>query len=213
MKNILKRLSILVFSFATLAPAQSAAVWTKVLAENYAAPDIVTVTVPQGGSITVRWGANGTFVSKTFTATATFPASNATFGDPIPGTAKELDLSGTDLSVLIVDGKQLAAPQPVVVSMVVAPSLITLVTGSVVLTKAVCTYSDGTTQDCTTQATYTPVSGGVTGYTGAGAILGTQAGPAVVNVVLGNVTVKLGILVVDLPIYFNGTVIQAVIAP
>ena len=213
MTNILNVLSFLLFLSATLAPAQMTAVWTKVLNENYAAPDTVTVTVPRGGTVAVRWGADGQFVQKTFTATTTFQASNATFGDPIPGTAKELDLNGTDLSIFTVDGKQLAAPKPYPVSMAVTPSLITLVTGSVVQTKATCTFSDGTARDCTADATYTPISGGVAGYTGAGAIVGTQAGPAEVDVVMGNVTVKLAILVIDLPIYFNGTVIDAVPKP
>ena len=193
--------------------SQSPIPWTKVLAENYASPDTVTITVPSGASAVVRWGADGKFVQRTFTSTTTFAASNATFGDPIPGTAKELDFEGTDLSIFTVDGKTLAAPAPYVVSMVVTPSLITLVTGTYVQTTALCKYSDGSSKDCTADATYAPISGGVTGYTGAGAILGTQAGPAEVDVILGNVTIKLGILVVDLPIYFNGTVIGPVPKP
>ncbi len=187
------------------AGAQMTAVWTKVVSENYANPSTVTVTVPANESVTVRWGSGTTFVMRTFApGTNTFLAGNNSFGDPTPGVAKELDVQGNDLSYFKVGGQQLQNPAPTVVDMIVTPMMITATTGTVVQTKAMCKYSDGTASDCTKQATFTYVKGGVAAYSGAGAIVGTQAGPAEVDVSIGAVTVKLSVLIVDLPIYFNG---------
>ena len=185
--------------------AQTAAVWTKVVSENYSSPATVTVTVPSSESITVRWGSGTTFVTRTFSpGTSTFLAGNNTFGDPTPGVAKELDVQGSDLSDFKVGGQQLTNPTPTVVDMIVTPMMITATTGTVVQTKAMCKYSDGSASDCTKQVTFSYVKGGVAAYSGAGAIVGTQAGPAEVDVSIGGITVKLGVLIVDLPIYFNG---------
>lgn len=186
------------------------AVWTKVVGENYASPMSVTVTVPANGSVTVRWGSGSTFVSRTFApGTNTFVASNGTFGDPAPGVAKELDVQGDDLSYFSVGGKPLTNPAATVVDMIVTPMLVTATTGTVVQTKAMCKYSDGSVVDCTAKATFTYLRGGVGAYSGAGAFIGTQAGPAEVDVSVGSITVKLTVLIVDLPIYFNGGVMAA----
>lgn len=195
---------------AGIAHGQIANGWTRVLRENYASPDNVTVTVPAGGSVVIRWGSGTTFVTRTLPAGATtFIAGNATFGDPTPGVAKELDVQGADLSDFTVDGQQLTNPSPTVIAMTVSPMLITATTGTVVQTKAMCTWSDASVTNCTAQARFTYVKGGVAAYNVAGAILGTQAGPAEVDVSLGSITVKLGVLIVDLPVYFNGGVIAA----
>ena len=203
-----QKLLIAVFVAVALchsAGAQMTAVWTKVLNENYASPAMVTVTIPSNESVTVRWGSGTTFVTRTFSAgTNTFVAGNNTFGDPTPGVAKELDVQGNDLSYFKVGGQQLVNPTPTVTDMIVTPMMITATTGTVVQTKAMCKYSDGTASDCTKQATFTYVKGGVAAYSGAGALVGTQAGPAEVDVSIGSVTVKLAVLIVDLPIYFNG---------
>ena len=188
-----------------VAGAQVPAVWTKVVSETYASPSTVTVSVPSGQSVTVRWGSGTTFVTRTFSAgTNTFVAGNGTFGDPTPGVAKELDVQGTDLSDFKVGGQQLTNPTATVVDMIVTPMMITATTGTVVQTKAMCKYTDGSVADCTKQATFTYVKGGVAAYNGTGAIVGTQAGSAEVDVSIGSITVKLGVLIVDLPIYFNG---------
>ena len=204
----MKRIFIAIFVAVALchaAGAQMTAVWTKVVSENYSSPPTVTVTVPTGESVTVRWGSGTTFVTRTFSpGTNTFIAGNNTFGDPTPGVAKELDVQGNDLSYFKVGGQQLANPTPTVVDMVVTPMMITATTGTVVQTKAMCKYTDGSVVDCTKQATFTYVKGGVAAYNGTGAIVGTQAGPAEVDVSIGSVTVKLAVLIVDLPIYFNG---------
>ncbi len=203
-----QRILIAIFVAGALchaAGAQMVAVWTKVVAENYSSPAMVTVTVPSNASVTVRWGSGTTFVTRTFSpGTNTFVAGNNTFGDPTPGVAKELDVQGSDLSYFKVGGQQLTNPTPTVVDMIVTPMMITATTGTVVQTKAMCKYSDGTAADCTKQATFSYVKGGVAAYTGAGAIVGTQAGPAEVDVSIAGVTVKLSVLIVDLPIYFNG---------
>ncbi len=192
------------------ASAQMTALWTKVVAENYANPVTVTVTVPANESVTVRWGSGTTFVTRVFTPGAsTFLAANATFGDPTPGIPKELDVQGNDLSDFTVGGQQLANPAPTVVDMIVTPMMITATTGTVVQTKAMCKYSDGTVVDCTNKATFTYVKGGVAAYNGTGSLVGTQAGPAEVDVSMGAITVKLGVLIVDLPIYFNGGLMLA----
>lgn len=155
-------------------------------------------------------GSGATFVTRTFSqGSTTFSASNATFGDPTPGVAKELNVQGTDISMFKVDGSQLTNPKPTVVNLVVTPSLITATIGSVVQTKATCTYSDGTSIDCTAEAAFTHIKGGVAAYTGAGAIIGAQAGPAKVDVSTGSVTVKLSVLIVDLLISFNGALMLA----
>ena len=196
---------LMVVAMCDAAGAQAAAVWTKIVAENYASPVTVTVTVPTNQSVTVRWGSGTTFVTRVFTpGTNTFLAGNSTFGDPTPGVAKELDVQGTDVSDFIVGGQQLANPAPTVVDMIVTPMMITATTGTVVQTKAMCKYSDGTVVDCTNKATFTYVKGGVAAYNGTGAIVGTQAGPAEVDVSMAAITVKLSVLIVDLPIYFNG---------
>ena len=193
-----------------IAHGQTSNGWTRVLRENYASPDTVTVTVPAGSSVVVRWGSGTTFVTRTLSGRATtFLAGNATFGDPTPGVAKELDVQGTDLSDFSVDGQQLINPSPTVIAMAVSPMLITATTGTVVQTKAMCTWSDASVTDCTAQARFTYAKGGIAAYNVAGAILGTQAGPAEVDVSLGSITVKLSILIVDLPVYFNGGVIAA----
>ena len=187
------------------AGAQVALVWTKIVAENYANPVTVMVTVPTSETVTVRWGSGTTFVTRTFTPGATtFLAGNGTFGDPTPGVAKELDVQGSDVSFFTVGGQQLVNPAPTVVDMIVTPMMITATTGTVVQTKAMCKYSDGSVVDCTSKATFTYVKGGVAAYNGTGAIVGTQAGPAEVDVSMGSITVKLAVLIVDLPIYFNG---------
>ncbi len=208
-----QRILIAILAAVTIchsAGAQVTAVWTKVLAENYSSPATVTVTVPTSGSVTVRWGSGSTFVTKTFSpGTSTFLASNGTFGDPTPGVAKELDVQGTNLSYFTVGGTQLTNPAPTVIDMVVTPMLVTATTGTVVQTKAMCKYSDGTAADCTAKATFTYLKGGVGAYNGAGAFIGTQAGPAEVDVTVAGVTVKLSVLIVDLPIYFNGGVMAA----
>ncbi len=203
-----QKLLIAVFVAVALcraAGAQATATWTKVVSENYASPATVAVTVPTGESVLVRWGSGSTFVTRTFSAgTTTFLAGNSTFGDPTPGVAKELDVQGADLSDFKVGGQQLANPAPTIVDMIVTPMMITATTGTVVQTKATCKYSDGTVNDCTKQAAFSYVKGGVAAYSGAGAIVGTQAGPAEVDVSIGAITVKLSVLIVDLPIYFNG---------
>lgn len=192
------------------ARAQMTMVWTKVVAENYSSPAMVTVTVPANGNVTVRWGSGSTFVTKTFApGTSTFVAGNATFGDPTPGVPKEMDVQGTNLSYFSVGGNRLTSPAPTVVDMVVTPMLVTATTGTVVQTKAMCKYSDGTAADCTAKATFTYLKGGVGAYAGAGAFIGTQAGPAEVDVAVSGITVKLNVLIVDLPIYFNGGVMAA----
>ena len=199
-----------IIQWAGVAHAQAAGVWTKVLQENFASPDTVTLTVPGAASITIRWGSGSTFVTRTFSpGVTTFLAANTTFGDPTPGVIKELDVQGTDLSDFTVDGKSLAPPSPALVHLLVNPTQITATTGTVVQTKATCTWSDGSTTDCTAQATFTCVKGGVAVYTVAGALLGTQAGPAEVDVSLGSTTVTLNVLIVDLPLYFNGGIITA----
>ena len=210
MRTIKRWFAGLLVALAMRCAADAQTVWTKVLTENYAAADTVVVTVPTGGSVTVRWGSGTTFVTRTFSpGSTTFYASNATFGDPTPGVVKELDVEGSDLSAFKVDGTQLANPKPTVTGLVVTPSLVTATTGTVVQTKATCTYSDGTTGDCTAQATFSYIKGGVAAYNGAGAIIGTQAGPAEVDVSMDAVTVKLSVLIVDLPIYFNGGLMLA----
>ena len=118
---------------------------------------------------------------------------------------KELDVQGSDVSDCYnVGGQQLANPAPTVVDMIVSPMMITATTGTVVQTKAMCKYSDGSVADCTNKATFTYVRGGVAAYNGTGALVGTQAGPAEVDVSMAAITVKLSVLIVDLPIYFNG---------
>ena len=192
------------------ASAQMTAVWTKVVAENYSSPASVTVNVPLNGSVTVRWGSGTTFVTRVFGAgMATFVAGNQTFGDPTPGVAKELDVQGDDLSDFKVNGSQLVTPAATVVDLIVTPMLVTATTGTVVQTKAMCKYSNGTVADCTTKATFTYLKGGVAAYNGAGAFIGTQAGTAEVDVSVAGITVKLSVLIVDLPIYFNGGVMAA----
>ena len=199
-----------IIPWAGMAHAQTANGWTRVLQENFANPDTVTVTVPTAASVTIRWGSGSTFVTRTFApGTTTFLAANTTFGDPTPGVVKELDVQGTDLSDFTVDGKPLTPPSPTLVQLLVSPMQITATTGTVVQTKATCTWSNGSATDCTAQATFTCVKGGVAVYTVAGALLGTQAGPAEVDVSLGSITVKLNVLIVDLPIYFNGGTIAA----
>ncbi len=207
-KHILIGIAAVSLTWAGLSHAQTPTTWTKVLAENYAAPDTVTVTVPASQTLSIRWGSGSTFVVRTLPpGTTTFLAGNATFGDPTPGVTKELDVQGTDLSDFKVDGQQPAPPAPTLVDLAISPSLITATTGTVVQTKATCTYSDNSTSDCTAQATFSFVKGGVAAYTGAGAILGTQAGPAEVDVSVGSFTVKLNILIIDLPLFFNGGVL------
>ena len=192
------------------AGAQMTALWTKVVGENYANPAMVTVTVPANESVTVRWGSGTTFVTRVFTpGTNTFVAGNSTFGDPTPGVAKEMDVQGNDVSYFKVGGQQMVNPAPTVVDMIVTPMMITATTGTVVQTKAMCKYSDGTVVDCTSKATFTYVKGGVAAYNGTGSLVGTQAGPAEVDVSMGAITVKLGVLIVDLPIYFNGGLMLA----
>lgn len=185
--------------------------WTRVLAENYSTPDTVLVTVPATSTVTVRWGSGTTFVTRTLpSGTSTFLAGNSTFGDPTPGVAKELDVEGTgNLADFQVNGRQLTNPAPTLTDLTVTPAVITATTGTVVQTRVTCTFSDGSTTDCTAQASFTFVRGGVTAYTGAGAILGTEAGPAEVDVSLNALTARLSITVVDLPIYFNGGVIAS----
>lgn len=192
------------------AGAQMTALWTKIVAENYGNPVTVTVTVPANESVTVRWGSGTTFVTRVFTpGTNTFLAGNSTFGDPTPGIPKELDVQGNDVSDFTVGGQQMVNPTPTVVDMIVTPMMITATTGTVVQTKAMCKYSDGTVVDCTNKATFSYVKGGVAAYNGTGSLVGTQAGPAEVDVSMGAITVKLGVLIVDLPIYFNGGLMLA----
>ncbi len=208
-KHLLIGIAGVLITSAGITHAQSATGWTRVLNENYSTPDTVIATVPANTTLTVRWGSGTTFVTRTLPpGTSTFVAGNSTFGDPTPGVAKELDIEGSgNLADFQVDGRQLSNPAPTLVSLAVSPNLITATTGTVVQTKATCTFSDGSTTDCTARAGFTFVKGGVAAYNGAGAILGTQAGPAEVDVSLDAFTVKLAILVVDLPIYFNGGVI------
>ena len=209
-KHLLVGIAGVLLTSAGISYAQSATGWTKILNENYSTPDTVTATVPANTTLTLRWGSGSTFVTRTLPpGTSTFLAANSTFGDPTPGVAKELDVEGSgNLADFQVDGKQLSNPAPILVNMAVTPAVITATTGTVVQTRATCTFSDGSTTDCTAQASFTFVKGGVAAYDGAGAILGTQAGPAEVDVSLNAITVRLAILVVDLPIYFNGGVID-----
>ena len=210
-KHLLIGIAGVFITSAGISHAQSTTGWTKLLNENYSTPDTVIATVPANTTVTIRWGSGTTFVTRTLQpGSTTFVAGNGTFGDPTPGVAKELDVEGTgNLADFQIDGKPPANPAPALVNMAVTPTLITATTGTVVQTVATCTFSDGSTTDCTAQAKFTFVKGGVAAYDGAGAILGTQAGPAEVDVSLDAITVKLTILIVDLPIYFNGGVIAS----
>ena len=206
--HLLIGVAAVMIASAAIAHAQTSTGSTRILSENYTTPDTVTATVPANATLTIRWGSGTTFVTRTLpTGSTTFLAGNATFGDPTPGVAKELDVQGSDLAAFTVDGTQLAAPPPALVNLAVTPTHITSTTGTVVQTKATCTYSDGSSSDCTAQVKFTFVKGGVTAYDGAGAILGTQAGPAEVDVSLNSFTVRVDVLIIDLPIYFNGGVI------
>lgn len=180
--------------------------WTKIDAENYSTPDTVAVVVPANGSVTLRWGSGTTFVQKVFNASTSFAAANAYFGgDPTPGTVKELDVLTTQVAAVSINGKPASG---VITNLTVTPSLISVVAGTVIQTTATCTYAGGLVTTCTSSATYTVKSGGIAIYETSGAFLATQAGPAELDVTAGNITVKLGILVVSYPIYFPGGVLN-----
>ena len=107
-RGAVRLLAILLF--AATAHAQT---YYKVANEN---DTIVTPT-----AISVRYGSGSSWVMAT--ETGTFTASNATFGDPIPGTAKELDVletatpqtmtvNGTSVTVPALVSTQTATPAP-----------------------------------------------------------------------------------------------------
>jgi len=84
-----------------LSASLHAQAWVKVANEN---DTIVTPT-----AISVRYGSGSSWV--TATETGTFSASNSTFGDPVPGTAKELDVLETATpQTMTVNGTSVTVP-------------------------------------------------------------------------------------------------------
>jgi hypothetical protein len=85
---LLATFALLIGSSFSSSPASAQAVtWTRCATEN-------NPCLFAAGTRTVRYGANGTYSTKTFTTTNAngITCNNGTFGDPIPGTTKYCDL-------------------------------------------------------------------------------------------------------------------------
>lgn len=90
-------ISLCCLSAASLAHAQ----WVKVANES----DAVVTSAP----VTVRYGSGTSWATQTMQGT--IAANNTTFGDPIPGTLKELDVQQTStVQTVVVNGNPVSVP-------------------------------------------------------------------------------------------------------